>query len=1059
MKISTPRSRGGSALLIVLGMLAFMIASAIAFSAYMRYARLPSSYLRRTSASREMAKAAVARAIDDLDRAIANNPYPGLGTATVDGRKRNYFHHRVFIGTNRLESAFSDTAPVLTVEALGYIPPPLVNEARYYGRLSPTAAWRGFGFDAGRYAYVALDVSDYFDVNRLRANAARNSSSSGRISLGYLMEANHTSAGSGADKWDDTFMKQFRDIDEETFEILHGSKTPLVSLCDFNLALGASGFGNIFSPFVKYIKNHDANAFDSPSSSDLLKMNAMTFVTDSLFPATESSSSSSSSDDDEDWDLADAENQPFKGSDLEQKNVAIQTVWNYGETTKGAKRLAESICTLGRCALWDYLDPDSIPLSLAIPTTERVPMVCGLRTVMQDMKIKVKSEEGTDTEAPALTAGAVWKHKKTVAYTIDADSAFSTGIMGGSVKALVVYPFCRDDGTKESSWKLDGRLSIFFTSDDMKLRTKNVDDAIHFSGFKDMTKAGLDANGVITIPFATDKTVSLKAAQIKEEENAVEEFDAKLSSSASAVAAELKNSPILSVTWEWDQSCIVNKTTGMLEWDPDMEYAKIKTDPASYLTGAHCGMPALTANGTVDTNFSNDNTLLATLKKGLSEGPVIKHLNFAVSLGVKDTSENKYVDLVPASLKDDDDLNSMKNYTFMGPSGNTIMGQPRPVLRLEGQGFTELTLSIENLENLAAQATESEITPTPSTILCGDPRYNHAPENWFSVESTSLDKNTWLDNCGASDRDGDIFMAVSNQGYLQSVYELAFIPRLTDLTSYGSDRMSGNLPTLDDGRTVIGSGFSSARQQAYMWRTYDPLSDDQDAFLEVGFTSAGTGYKVNPYSDSTNVLMAAFANTPLDWTCASTNVTDNGLDYASMKMNEFNSKYAWNEYSSGGAFAYSDLEQIAGNFMDKICSERKSDSSTEKTAGSTLTDFSASNWEKAWNALDWYGDEDKFAGVTLDSKTDTLWASDRRFLYGYWKDCFAAKEQLFLIFARSEPLMMGGGAAGRTPPQLGSRAVALVWRDPTETTAAASGAQSQVGYPHRTRLLFYKPLE
>ena len=73
------KERKGSALLIVLGMLAFMIVSAVAFSAYMRYARLPSSYLRRTTASRELTKAALARAIDEIDFAVANNPYPGLG--------------------------------------------------------------------------------------------------------------------------------------------------------------------------------------------------------------------------------------------------------------------------------------------------------------------------------------------------------------------------------------------------------------------------------------------------------------------------------------------------------------------------------------------------------------------------------------------------------------------------------------------------------------------------------------------------------------------------------------------------------------------------------------------------------------------------------------------------------------------------------------------------------------------------------------------------------------------------------------------------------------------
>ena len=53
-----------------------------------------------------------------------------------------------------------------------------------------------------------------------------------------------------------------------------------------------------------------------------------------------------------------------------------------------------------------------------------------------------------------------------------------------------------------------------------------------------------------------------------------------------------------------------------------------------------------------------------------------------------------------------------------------------------------------------------------------------------------------------------------------------------------------------------------------------------------------------------------------------------------------------------------------------------------------------------------------------------------------------------------EPLLLGGGTADQLPPQLGARAVALVWRDPATST---SGTEN--GYPHRTRLLFYKPLD
>ena len=60
--MNVSRERRGSALLIVLGFVAFLIVSAVTFSIYMRYSRLPSSYLRRTATSRQLVKAALARA-------------------------------------------------------------------------------------------------------------------------------------------------------------------------------------------------------------------------------------------------------------------------------------------------------------------------------------------------------------------------------------------------------------------------------------------------------------------------------------------------------------------------------------------------------------------------------------------------------------------------------------------------------------------------------------------------------------------------------------------------------------------------------------------------------------------------------------------------------------------------------------------------------------------------------------------------------------------------------------------------------------------------------------
>jgi hypothetical protein len=78
-----------------------------------------------------------------------------------------------------------------------------------------------------------------------------------------------------------------------------------------------------------------------------------------------------------------------------------------------------------------------------------------------------------------------------------------------------------------------------------------------------------------------------------------------------------------------------------------------------------------------------------------------------------------------------------------------------------------------------------------------------------------------------------------------------------------------------------------------------------------------------------------------------------------------------------------------------------------------------------------------------------LHAIDRKYLHAFWKESFDYRQQLFLIFVRAEPAMMGSGAVGQVPPQLGGRAVALVWRDPFA---------KQLG-PHKTRVLFYRQLD
>lgn len=1055
------KERKGSALLIVLGMLAFMIVSAVAFSAYMRYARLPSSYLRRTTASRELTKAAIARAIDELDFAIANNPYPGLGVYDAktggnrQGSHRNYFKNHVFVGTNELFAAdygYANTTPVLSLEGLAYVPPPLINDVRYFSRRSPTAAWKKFDFDAGRYAYCAVDVSDYFDVNRVRADVPRSSASCSRISLAYLFENQaHTSSGSTMSKWDNDIDSATGCVyDENTHSRNFLSGVPLVSIADMNLALKDVQYGEMFCPWYKYIKSGKSNnGFYGTTTPQTLaeSVGRMTFVTDGYFPRNDDSLS----EDDKDFDLSNPDFQPFKMDDLKRQNPQLLSVIDYTSNTKSITRLFESLCGLGLCSLWDYLDPDSNPLSLAIPTTERVPMVCGIKPQIGECKVKIVRSETEQNEEPASGPGngVVWHHKRVYEFKIDGTS-FAQGIMGGSIKPMVVYPFCRDDGAEEESFKMDGHFGIYFTSGGAASIRTSGSDVLHFGAYKDITQPKLE-NGVIMVPFGQSESFNFKASSINDEKDAVDDTKTcSLAAGASYIAPTFNGNAFVTVTYEWDQESERDGMGGYV-WKSDQSYPQ-EMPPSEKMTAAHCNMPPLNADGTPDTDVSTDAKFMDVLK---GSGKTIT-LNFAVWIGIKN-NEGKYVDLVPACLKDDDDLNNSKNFQFMGPTGNNIAGRPYPLLRFETGVSLDLSITSLN-ESSTSNPDGIAVSLSPSQIVVSDPRYNHIPEDWYEPE-WDMTADNWIEN-DVHKKTPDLFMNTSDQGYLQSPYELAFLPRLTNMRSFGANQHVGDFAAPDDGRTKLSNGQKGEGQALHnnlMWKTYDPLDVDRESFETLGFTANATGIKVNPYSSNTNVIMAAFANTPLDWRCASTNDTGYGEEIVKMKASDFNAKYAWNEYSSGAKIKYADLVKVAGAFMNKISNDR-SDTSTYTETRMKDYMLSQSDWKQAWCEMGWSSDtEETLAGVRLEG-TDPIWEIDRKFLYGYWRECFESRQQLFLVFVRAEPTMMGGGTLNSIPPQLGGRAVALVWRDPTATPESEVRGGVH-GYPHRTRILFYKTLE
>ena len=1056
----------GSALLVVLGMLSFMVISAVAFSAFMRYSRLPSSYLRRTSSSRHLVKAALAEAIDIVDAAIADNPHPGVGSGAISyprlpgGRvmNRNYWRNHVFTGTNQLVAA-EDTVSTLTLEGLAYLPPVLINEARFYSRHSTAGSWHTFGYDCGRFAFCAVDVSDHLNVNKVPANIARGSSPENRFSLAYMFENSSHTGGYTIEPsaWDD-FMGNFVSFDAAKNPKMPAQKAgasagastgsstlPFVSLADLNLAVNKDGAFKDYFPFLNLTRN-DWGV--DPSQGSLQRR--LAFVTDGYYP------SSAGASENDDYDLADDKYQPFTGDSLEENNAkVIKAIMD--KSTPGAVRMRNAIAALGLVHLWDYLDEDNVPVSLAMPSVERIPMVCGIKPTFSGSSLKVDCSmenlngdavtdanllendyPGADKAEP--TAGATRNVRYVKKYALN-KGTFTSGIFGGSVKAVVAYPFRRGIDLKDpDGFTIDGHVEFFLATDNFKFRTGNQADVLHLENEAAMGASQYKGDGVFHLPLTSQ---SCTFNNVTDEDSAVNDgFTLMMGTSASAVGNAIDANPILKVTMLQKQTAEENPGT-----DPKT-YHWVKGVEA--LDGATCGIKPIGADGAVDPDFATDNALKNYLSGG---GSKQVSLRMAVWLRIKN-GEGKTVDLVPACLLDDRNFGvCQNNYQSLGPVGNVSLGQPYPVMQFKcGASFAFDEATLASLD--VPVAIDSANGPGGNGVICADPRWNWAPEHWFDP-GAEVSKANWLTKCGkgADGRDRDIFMATSDAGYMQSVYELAFLPRLCGNFSPEHD-LWGSMEGLDDGRTAWATGMDGCRNYGLMWRTYRPFARSgiaRDDFEGVGFVSDGGATKLNPYSDNENILMAAFANTPESWWSASAN-TDVGVATGERTASAFNKKYAFSKANSKAKFDWEDLLRVAASFKSEMQDQT-----------------SVNGWMGGYNEL-WASDgddENRLMGAELQGDTDDLYDVDRKFLYGYWRDSFAVKQQLFLIFVRAEPMMMGGGAIGQTPPQLGARAVALVWRNPhrgskaytdvgedgSDTSAAPANA------PHQTKVLFYRQFD
>ena len=1094
--MKTPRSRSGSALIIVLGFLSFMVVSAVAFAVYMRTERIASSGFHRSVAVRQMVKAGLANAIAQVDYSVGNSQ--GLGDIV--------FTPGSAIAESAKQAGWAlnaENVRVLPFEGLAYLPPAVVNEVRQHSRTTLTARWQKLDYDVGRFAYVAVDVSDFFDVNKVRFGTQRNTGPGGHVSLAYLFQ-NKTGTGL------DVSGNQLANLDE--FVKNRGNKqsdVPFVSLADFNVALytkdKTGSLLGIYSPFYSYLAGGKSRTFYGRTGDEdesLVKLaERMLFVTDSWQRPTNKVDSV--------IDLANEEDQPFKRSAFNASKNLFQllSTANGGTTGKAYKdRLKNEICFTTLANLYDYLDDNSVPISLGIPNVERVPMIASIdiSRIAEGLRFELNEKKQDDV---TVNVGQQQYTKRTTTYCL------VPKLDARMVNLVCMYPFKgkttrEGEKSKKSSCKVQVIVKIFFTKPGQNAGggggewggrcEKNAGIAPTKNEWDGGESATLE-NNCITLVSGKMNFSEFPDEVMDDDESA---FDAivQLPSLLPLNTKLEKEGYLLEVHRLYKKTEGFNGAGGSGEQEVFEDgYPKASTFRMLPFSSNQRAGSAQFA-GQVSQGDKKDNVELAKAPCFTEIKTLTPHI--AVWARVID-AEGKTVDLAPASVYDDVLNGGVSEQMAMGLVGivgdGSGEGFYKPILAAAGNKMIEFSLDEKGKEKVTFGGTTEPVAPfsgTRAAFVALDPRFNGSSED-FIAKAGAVAKKEYLAEVkkllGKEGRDPDVFMFASDQEYLQSIGELSFLPNIGELgeenegtTPYA--KCSVPIPFVDDFARM-----DKAKSHCdSFWRTY-PLYrqandgyDDED-YLFRYFSSevrAGSkvivsdlnGFKVSPYARLEKIRLAVTANTPHSFWASSTNTAlSSGINPPpcftgpgqSKSMDEC-LKYCFNEMPGnvGPEVSWPDMTNITARLFNQMRSDAKA----------------GIDWEDSLASMNWCRDNDfdpkRIFGYEL-ADSDLLHSVDRKTMYSFWHDSMANRQQLFLIFVRAEAVPVGsndsymsdGGDDENKVQSYGGRAVALVWRDPcpppsnvpTVEWHDTAGEPWVCGFkkdvttyvPHRTRILFY----
>lgn len=1084
------KDRSGSALLIVLGMFAFMLVSAVAFSVYMRASRAPSSFLRRNTATRQLVRAALARAIDEVDTAIGNDPFPGVGynhdyqTGQGSGlqgnrAKNDNWHGRVLVPSN--EVALAETVSTITLEGLGYIPSCLVNEARYWSRHTRTAKWHPFNFGMGRYAFTAINVTDLFDINAFvtpangqrRQYLNRSSAPHGRISPTYLFQSGTADMDSGGPAAT-AFLNALAGgagIGGGDYPSL--ADVPFTSFMDVNLAMAQAGnsLGGLASPYVNLIRNNNTSTFLSGNEEAARRSlfiaggwNSDSNLTYEAYSAAYPGR----------INLRYQQFQPFDGCSWFPDSTTLAHCYNDVSASHPFwQPFNNNFPIISTALLCDYLDTDNVPLSLCIPCVEAVPMLCGVE--LTDGIVKYKVQYNSEKKSGNPDTGE--KGKETITYKLHVDVDNPNGVLS------TVYPFYNGpkDG-KPSTYTAEAFVRIFFTEqNDGALNASGLRVAAG-TGLGTMNLSGGSANEGVWNESANNRSDFIQATM----GDAIIKADvAKGVGEAGEASSIQKDIAVQGPTVSKDVTLAVDV------WELDEEGKRVARLDGECVNGTDIKF--------YDGNWKEVN-FLDVIKGGTSTTKF--RPNAAVWVRIKESG--KTVDMVPAIPEYDETYIGSKTADLNGFNAMAGADAGIPLMRFfpdTGDEAAGIVLTEDYFKN--NNESERQATWRQKAYMANDPRINWAPEQWWATDQTVNTADKWFDAVkgfrGSDIRDRDIFMSVSDSGYLQSMYEWMMIPQVRELFTAGGG-------SLEWGAFEGGSGYdgivrtaaAGVAHNSVMWRTYrsDAFGYDNTwgSIDGLAFDEPENGLRVNPYTDMMPVMLGAFANMPCDWWSAGTNTQVSGKNYMDQNSPTFENGYLFD-----WSCKYSDVYNMAYYWMEVFNRKDLNVDDRQKSL------YMADAWKDVFdNAFNWRDGETAYKSTesfpkettldtsvlsgnnaTIDSILRDMTFTERKFLYGYLQGCFANTAQLFLVFVRAEA--SSGGAEGS-----GGRAVALVWRDPsapmengqfkkssggTETPQYGkdnagkylnvSGSEPEESWrlksreypPHRTRVLFYHQLD